>query len=104
MAETTSHETELTRAETAKLLRSIADELDSDRQHIRIAVGNKDVQLSPPERLGAAMTVTERSRRIRKDVEKVDLEFTWNPVKTTDESGVDTERVSRSAPSPETDQ
>ncbi|WP_262178903.1 amphi-Trp domain-containing protein [Haloarcula laminariae] len=89
MADTTTHETELTRAETAEFLRSIADELDAGRDRIRVAVGNKRVQLSPPERIAAEATVTERSRRLRKDVEELDLHFRWTPTKATAEAAAD---------------
>ena len=94
MTETTSHETELTRAETASLLRSLADSLDDDATEVRIAVGNKNVRLSPPEQIQTAVTVTERSRRIRKDVETLGLEFNWHP-RTTD-SGAASQRTAGS--------
>jgi len=89
MADTTSHETQLTRAETAQFLRSIADELDADKERIRVAIGNKRVQLSPPERIATEATVTERSRRLRKDVEELELRFTWTPTKATAEAAAD---------------
>ena len=86
MADTTSHETKLTRAETAEFLRSIADELDAEKDRIRIAIGNKRVRLSPPERIATEATVTERSRRLRKDVEELELRFKWTPTKATAEA------------------
>lgn len=86
MAETTTHETEVTREETAELLRSIADQLDSGRSRVQIPVGNKRIQLSPPEAINSVVTVTERSRRLRKDTEELSLEFEWNPVRDTAES------------------
>ena len=89
MADTTSHETKLTRAETAEFLRSIADELDADKDRIRIAIGNKRVRLSPPERIATEATVTERSRRLRKDVEELELHFKWTPTKATAEAAAD---------------
>ena len=89
MANTTSHETELSRAETAAFLRDIADELDSDRDGVRIDVGNKQVRLSPPEQIATEATVTERSRRLRKDVEELELRFTWTPVRGTAEPATD---------------
>jgi len=89
MADTTSHETELTRAETAQFLRAIADELDADKDRIRVAVGNKRVRLSPPERIATEATVTERSRRLRKDVEELDLRLRWTPTKATAEAAAD---------------
>jgi len=89
MADTTSHETQLTRAETAEFLRSIADELDADKGRIRVAIGNKRVRLSPPERIATEATVTERSRRFRKDVEELELRLQWTPTKATAEATAD---------------
>lgn len=92
MAETTSQKAEMTREETAEFLRSIADELDSGRDIVRVPIGNKQVRLSPPKTIDAETTVTERSRRLRKNVEELDLEFTWKPAKNTvsdDGSGSD---------------
>lgn len=86
MAETTSHDEEMTREETAAFLRSIADELDSGRGVVEVPVGNKGVKLSPPETIATETTVTERSRRLRKNVEELSLEFAWNPTKATAES------------------
>lgn len=86
MAETTSHDAEMTREETAAFLRSIADELDSGRGVIGVSIGNKGVELSPPDTIDTEATVTERSRRFRKNVEKLSLEFAWNPTQATAES------------------
>lgn len=86
MAETTTHDTRMTRAETAEFLRSIADELDSGRGVVAIPVGNKEVHLSPSDSIDTETTVTERSRRLRKNVEEMTLEFKWNPAKDTAES------------------
>jgi amphi-Trp domain-containing protein len=81
MAETTTYSGELTRSETAAFLRSIADELESGSRTVRIPVGNKDVQLAPSDSIRAETTVTERSRRLRKDVEELDISFRWNPTR-----------------------
>ncbi|MFC7071310.1 amphi-Trp domain-containing protein [Halobaculum lipolyticum] len=89
MAETTSHERELSREETAAYLRRIADELASDETTVRVPVGNKAVRLSPPSRLDTAVRVTERSRRIRRNVEQLELSIEWNPTKRG--GGVDEE-------------
>lgn len=91
MAETTSHDEEMTREEAAAFLRSIADELDSGRGIIEIPIGNKGVKLSPPNAIDAEATVSERSRRLRKDVEELSLEFAWNPAKDTVESEPESE-------------
>ena len=89
MADTTSYETELTRGETAEFLRTIAAELDADSDRVRVAIGNKRVRLSPPDSIAAEATVTERSRRLRKDVEELALRFRWTPTKATAEPAVD---------------
>lgn len=94
MAETTTHDTKMTREETAEFLRLIADELDSGRDVVAIPIGNKEVQLSPPETIDTEATVTERSRRLRKNIEEMALEFKWNPVKNTAESGSGSESES----------
>ncbi|WP_324664799.1 amphi-Trp domain-containing protein [Haloarcula sediminis] len=87
MADTTSHESERTRAETAEFLRAIADELDAESARIRVAIGNKRVRLSPRERIATEVTVTERSRRLRKDVEELALRFRWTPTKAAANGG-----------------
>ncbi|MBV0924425.1 amphi-Trp domain-containing protein [Halomicroarcula limicola] len=86
MAETTAHSEKRTRAETAEFLRALADELDGGSGRIRVPIGNKEVQLSPPETIDTESVVTERSRRLRKDVEQLALTFQWNPAKDTAES------------------
>lgn len=99
MAETTTHDTSMTREETAEFLRSIADELDSGRDVVAIPVGNKEIHLSPPESIDTETTITERSRRLRKNVEEMALEFRWNPAKDTTES----ESANESEPEPESE-
>jgi len=89
MAETTDHSEKRTRAETAELLRDLADELDGGSGRIRVPIGNKEVQLSPPETIDTESRVTERSRRLRKDVEQLALTFQWNPTKDTAGSDAD---------------
>lgn len=86
MAELTSHQEDMSRSEAAAMLRSIADELDSGSGVVSFPVGNKDVNLSPPDTVGTEVRVNERSRRLRKDVESVAIEFEWNPTKATAES------------------
>lgn len=100
MAETTTHDTKMTREETAEFLRSIADELDSGRDVVAIPVGNKEVHLSPPETIDTETTITERSRRLRKNIEEMGLEFKWNPAKGTAES----EPADESEPEPESEE
>lgn len=96
MAEVTTDETKMTRAEAATLLRSIADELDAGSGTVEVPVGNKEIRLSPPETINLETTITERSRRLRKDTEEVSLTFNWNPTRDTAES--DAEAESESGP------
>lgn len=86
MAEMTSHAEEMSRSEAASMLRAIADELDSGSGVVSLQVGNKEVKLSPSDQVGTEVRVTERSRRLRKDVESVVVEFEWNPTKATAEA------------------
>lgn len=85
MVELTSHAEEMSRSETASMLRAIADELDSGSGVVSLPVGNKEVKLSPSDQIGTEVRVTERSRRLRKDVESVVIEFEWSPTKATAE-------------------
>ncbi|WP_122090596.1 amphi-Trp domain-containing protein [Halalkalicoccus subterraneus] len=91
MAETTSHDEELSRKEAAAFLRSVADELDSGQEVIEVPIGNKGVRLSPSDVIDTEATVTERSRRLRKDIEELSIEFTWNPTAATVESEAEAE-------------
>lgn len=91
MAETTTDDTHLTRAEAARYLRSIADELDGGRSRIHIPIGNKEVHLSPPDSLDLETTVHERSRSLRKDIEELSFTFTWNPTKDAAVAGDEAE-------------
>ncbi|QLD89049.1 amphi-Trp domain-containing protein [Natronomonas salina] len=105
MAETTTDETKLTRAEAATFLRTVADQLDSESRTVEIPVGNKEIRLSPPETIDQETTITERSRRLRKDTEEVAITFNWNPTSDTAESDAETESDDEveSEPEPETE-
>lgn len=94
MAETTTHNTEMTRKEAAEFLQSIADELNSGQEVVSIQVGNKEVRLSPSETIVTETTITERSRRFRESSEEMSLEFKWNSAKDTgeSESGLETDQ------------
>lgn len=103
MAETTTDETKLTRAEAATFLRTVADQLDSDSRTVEIPVGNKEIRLSPPETIDQETTITERSRRLRKDTEEVAITFNWNPSRDTAESDDETETDDETEPVPGTE-
>lgn len=86
MAETTTDESNMSRTEVASFLRTIADEMDGGSGVVGIPVGNKEIRLSPPDSIDTETTITERSRRLRKDTEEVSLTFRWNPTGDTAES------------------
>lgn len=89
MAETTTNESKLSRSDAASYLREVADELEQSGRTIEVPVGNKNIELSPPEEVRMETTVSERSRSLRKDVEEVTFTFTWNP--SSDNTGGETE-------------
>lgn len=97
MADVTTHDERMTREDVADVLRSIADEMDSGRGDARIPVGNKEVRTRPSDDIDAEVTVTERSRRLRKDVEELDLAFSWNPTRQSEESDAEAAEGEREA-------
>lgn len=103
MADVTTHDARMTRKEVADVLRSIADEMDAERGDARIAVGNKEVKVRPSDDIDAEVTVTERSRRLRKDVEELDLAFAWNPTRRSEGSDGEESVGADDEPSGETD-
>lgn len=98
MAETTTNEAKLSRSDAASYLRSVADELEQSGRTIEIPVGNKNIELSPPEEVRMETTVSERSRSLRKDVEEVSFTFTWNPSSDNTGSGAETETEPETSP------
>lgn len=102
MAETTTNESKLSRSAAASYLRSIAEELEQTGRTIEVPVGNKNIELSPPERVRMETTVSERSRSLRKDVEEVSFTFTWNPSSDNTRAGTETESESETETEPET--
>lgn len=94
MAETTADETEMTRGEAARYLRSIADELGSGSGRVEIPIGNKEVRLSPSETIDVETTVTELSRQLRKDTEAMTLTFKWDVARDNDASRPEPDRES----------
>lgn len=98
MAETTTNESKLSRSAAASYLRSVAEELEQTGRTIEVPVGNKSIELSPPERVRLETTVSERSRSLRKDVEEVSFTFTWNPSSENTRAGEESEAETESEP------
>lgn len=97
MADMTTDKSELSRRDAASFLRSLADELDAGGSPVSVQIGNKQVRLSPPETVTLETTATERTRRLRKDIEELSLEFAWSPVDETESSA---ESETESEPNP----
>lgn len=100
MAETTTNESKLSRSAAASYLRSIAEELEQTGRTIDVPVGNKSIELSPPERVRLETTVSERSRSLRKDIEEVSFTFKWSP--SSENTSGETESESETETEPET--
>ena len=79
MAERTTSDDVMTRAELASYLSSLAQEFDDEHEEIAIAVGNKTVSLSPPENVNVSVDVVERSSILRGERETIAIELSWKP-------------------------
>lgn len=101
MAERTTYDAEMTREELAEYLHALADELNAEGRTVGISLGNKMVRVSPSDSIDSEATVTERSRRLRKDTEELVLRFKWHPTRDTAES--DSGRGAGSGSASETD-
>ncbi|SEO65609.1 amphi-Trp domain-containing protein [Halogranum amylolyticum] len=76
MADSTEHKTKMNRDEFADFLRKIADQFEGDGE-MDISVGNKKVQLHPPDRVKSEIEVVERSSILRGNRESLELDVNW---------------------------
>lgn len=79
MADRTHSKRTMERSELAAYLASLAEEFDRSDDEIDVAVGNKRVQLTPPETVECDVEVVERSSVLRGDRETIDIELSWKP-------------------------
>lgn len=79
MAERTTSDDVMTRAELASYLSNLAQEFDDGSEEIAVAVGNKTVSLSPPENVNVSVDVVERSSILRGERETIAVELSWKP-------------------------
>jgi amphi-Trp domain-containing protein len=77
MADRTSHTDTLTRDQVADELRAIAKAFESGETTVK--VGNKSVNLSPPDSVNYQIDVIERSSLLRGNHENIEIELGWNP-------------------------
>ncbi|EMA42571.1 amphi-Trp domain-containing protein [Halobiforma nitratireducens] len=76
MAETTTHEEELSRDEAADLLQEIARELRGNGP-ADVRIGNKTLTLQPSTALEYAVEVEERSPMLGGDREELTVSVNW---------------------------
>ncbi|SFK80128.1 amphi-Trp domain-containing protein [Halogranum rubrum] len=80
MADSTEHKSKMNREEFADYLRTLADEFEKDGE-MDISVGNKTVQLHPPDTVKSEIEVIERSSILRGNKESLELDVNWKAQK-----------------------
>jgi amphi-Trp domain-containing protein len=78
MSERTSSAETLDRAAAADTLNDIASAL-REGEEMRVRVGNKEIELTPPETVNYRIEVTEKRTRFRGNRETVTIELDWKP-------------------------
>lgn len=76
MADSTSSESETTRAEFASNLRGIADTFEEDGE-VDVDVEDKTISLRPPDVIDYDIAVGEGSSVIGSDSERITIEAEW---------------------------
>ncbi|EMA41657.1 amphi-Trp domain-containing protein [Halobiforma nitratireducens] len=86
MADRTSAEETLTRDELAAyfdhLGTEFADDADAHERGVQVQVGNKTVQLDPPDAIDLSVDVVERSPMFRGPRETIQIEVTWKTARS----------------------
>jgi len=78
MVQRTTADERRSREEIENYLQTLAAAFGNGEESVSIPVGNKTVDLSPPEDdVGLSVDVVERSSRLRGDYEKIELEVAW---------------------------
>jgi amphi-Trp domain-containing protein len=83
MAERTTRDDVMSRAELAAYFAALAEEFDGDEEEVDITLGNKTVSLSPPAEVNVLTDIIERSSRLRGSRETVKIEMSWKPESTS---------------------
>lgn len=79
MIQRTTADEQHTRAEIEHYFNVLASEFDNGEEQIDVPVGNKTVELSPPDSVSLSVDVVERSSRLRGSRETLSLELSWKP-------------------------
>jgi len=69
---------EVERKVAADRLNALAGEFRDDGT-VRVAIGNKTVELHPPEEVEYSIDVVETKRRFRRNRENIRIELSWKP-------------------------
>jgi len=78
MVQRTTADERRSREDIENYLQTLAAAFGNGEESIKVPVGNKTVDLSPPEDdVGLSVDVVERSSRLRGDYEKIELELAW---------------------------
>ena len=78
MVQRTTADERRSREEIENYLQTLAAAFGNGEETVEVPVGNKTVDLSPPEdAVGLSVDVVERSSRLRGDYEKIELELAW---------------------------
>lgn len=78
MADRTTADETLTREELAAYFEHLSTAF-ADGETVRIEVGNKTVELNPPETVELSVDVIERSTLLRGNREEIEIELAWKP-------------------------
>ncbi len=69
---------EVERKVAADRLNALAGEFRDDGT-VRVTIGNKTVELHPPEEVEYSIDVVETKRRFRRNRENIRIELSWKP-------------------------
>ena len=78
MAGRIQQDEQVERKVAADRLNNLAGALRDDGT-ARVQVGNKTVELSPPEEVSYSIDVVETRRRLRGNRESINIELSWKP-------------------------
>lgn len=79
MAQRTTADRTMSREELAEYFEHLSEAFANDEGAVRVQVGNKTVELTPPETVDLSVDVIERSTLLRGDREEVEIDLAWKP-------------------------
>ncbi|RKD93415.1 amphi-Trp domain-containing protein [Halopiger aswanensis] len=91
MAQRTTADETIAREELAAYFHRLAEEFGEGGREINVEVGNKTVELNPPNEVDLSVDVIERSTMFRGDRETIQLELNWKANTNTAPAETDAE-------------